>query len=106
IQRILDDGPFRPLDGLKVADQILVGLERVHAEGIVHLDVKPANVFVSATEREGSWRAVVLDFGIARFSTDVDAASAGDSDTKIVGTPEYMPPEQIVGGRLDARADL
>jgi serine/threonine-protein kinase len=86
--------------------QIARALERAHAAGIVHRDVKPENVMI-----EASGRLKLLDFGIAKVVTPIsestrtdDAASTAEG--RIVGTPEYMAPEQALGSAVDARADV
>ena len=70
-----------------------------HEQQIIHRDIKPANLLI-----DDAGVLKVMDFGIAR-SVAPDAKSITESGF-IVGTPEYMPPEQLRGQRLDARADL
>ena len=81
---------------LDIARQVTAGLEAAHAQGVIHCDLKPDNIFIE--KRSG--RAVLMDFGIAR------AQVRGDEPGKIAGTPAYMSPEQARGGRLDVRSDL
>jgi eukaryotic-like serine/threonine-protein kinase len=79
-------------DALRYADELLDVLAAAHAEGIVHRDVKPDNLFITC---EGPLK--VLDFGIARMlegSTRSQRTAAGLA----MGTPHYMPPEQVMGG--------
>jgi tRNA A-37 threonylcarbamoyl transferase component Bud32 len=87
-----------PLDrALHVARQIAAGLSVVHAVGIVHRDLKPHNIMV-----DDNGRAVLMDFGIARTT-----APTGETEgARIIGTPEYMSPEQARGQTVDGRADL
>jgi serine/threonine-protein kinase len=121
--RILDTGFLadrRPylvmefLDGISLADAVgrmppqlacfaaceaLVALDAVHEHGVVHRDLKPANLFLA---RDG--RVVVLDFGIAKL-VDPDGLAQTHS-TGLIGTPEYMAPEQIRSQPLDRRTDV
>ena len=82
---------------LRIVSEIAEGLAYAHQSGILHRDVKPANVLLT---RDG--RAVVTDFGIARMvmSTELTRTGVG------VGTPEYMSPEQARGEGVDQRADI
>ncbi len=93
--RIEREGRLPRTEALRIALGICDGVEAAHAAAIVHRDLKPDNVMLA---RDG--RVVVTDFGIARPAT-------GTSRTEgIVGTPAYMAPEQIEGGKLDARTDV
>ncbi|MEM9873075.1 MAG: serine/threonine-protein kinase [Pseudomonadota bacterium] len=78
-----------------IARQMLAGLSAIHAAGIVHRDMKPANVMLT---EDGTVK--LTDFGIARL-TSMDATSIG-----MIGTPAYMAPEQMMGNAVDARADI
>ena len=84
-------------DGLRIAAQVCQALETAHARGLLHRDIKPDNVWVLP-----DGHAKVLDFGIARFSTAQTLTQADE----MMGTPEYMAPEQIMGENLDGRVDL
>ncbi|MDX2194374.1 MAG: protein kinase [Gemmatimonadales bacterium] len=87
---------------LTVGKQLLRALEVAHEEGVVHRDIKPQNLVV-----DPSGLLKVMDFGIARLS---QAAPAGQSGLTamgtIIGTPEYMAPEQLMAEEVDGRADL
>jgi eukaryotic-like serine/threonine-protein kinase len=81
-----------------IAMQVARALDYIHYRGIIHRDVKPANIMVS---RQGAVK--VMDFGIVRDATyNDDLTQTGTG----VGTPSYMSPEQILGDRLDARSDI
>ncbi|MBZ4421179.1 protein kinase [Myxococcus sp. RHSTA-1-4] len=87
---------------VSVLAQVCDALQAAHARGIVHRDLKPDNIFLVRRGR-GTPFVKVLDFGIAKL---VDANMPQTHAGIIVGTPEYMAPEQSLGGRLDGRADL
>jgi hypothetical protein len=90
------------------AERIMVdlahGLSAIHAKGIVHRDLKPDNV-VLVKAADGEERARLLDFGIARLALP-DAATNVTQVGLVLGTPEYLSPEQAMGHTLDARSDL
>ena len=89
-----------PLDeALRVCREIALALAAAHARGLVHRDVKPANVWLETPTR----RVKLLDFGLARPQTDdVNLTNPG----MVVGTPMYMAPEQARGEEIDGRTDL
>ena len=90
-------GPIAPDRAAYLIDLILSALEYAHRAGVVHRDVKPANVMVTD---EGGVK--IMDFGIAR----VLGAEQKTIDFRLMGTPAYMSPEQVVGEEVDGRSDL
>ncbi len=96
-------GPMEPARAIRIADQVLDSLDEAHANGILHRDLKPDNVFLLDT-RGGEDFVKVLDFGIAKMREP-----GGPSLTATgmaFGTPAYMSPEQAQARELDARSDL
>ena len=88
---------LEPEDAVGVIEQVAAGLAAAHSEGVIHRDLKPSNIM-----RDASGRVVVMDFGLAR-------TLKGDGMTQtgmMIGTMEYMSPEQAMGTALDARSDL
>jgi len=85
---------------LTVGKQVCRALEVAHAEGVIHRDIKPQNIVV-----EPSGFLKVMDFGIARLANPPKGKGLTEAGTSI-GTPDYMSPEQLAGGELDARSDL
>ncbi len=92
------DGPLPPLEAARIGLQMAQGLAAAHAQGLVHRDVKPANVlFENATDQ-----VKITDFGLARAVDDVSLTQSG----VITGTPAFMSPEQARGEPVDHRTDL
>jgi tetratricopeptide (TPR) repeat protein len=97
LQKAARQGPPLTLERkVAIIVQVLAGLAPAHALGIVHRDIKPANVFI---QEDGS--AKIMDFGVARLAT---ATMTGTGS--IVGTADYMSPEQVKGAPVDGRSDL
>jgi len=97
-------GPLGVPRVLKIMDQVAASLAEAHANGIVHRDMKPENVFIET--REGDDHVKVLDFGIAKVITDERSAPALTAVGQTLGTLEFMSPEQLRGQKLDGRSDL
>ena len=98
-------GRMEPADAVDVIRQVLAGLEAAHKKGVIHRDLKPENIFLS-TDDEGKRRVKVLDFGISKLRDDKELNSLTRTGT-VMGTPQFMAPEQAAGARdQDARIDL
>jgi serine/threonine protein kinase len=90
--------------GLRIAKQMCQGLEAAHQQGVVHRDIKPQNMLIIPETGE----LKIMDFGIARVSeVKGGVADAGLTTTgTVLGTPDYMPPEQAQGRPADFRSDV
>ena len=96
-QRVRRAGPLNARDGSKLLQELAWALAYAHSAGVIHRDVKPDNVLID----RASARAVLTDFGIARV---IDSTSVGLGE--ILGTAQFMSPEQAAGGLVDRRSDL
>jgi serine/threonine protein kinase len=94
-------GPGTPRQVALLARQASVALAAAHQAGVVHRDVKPANVFLA--DDPAGFRVKVLDFGLAKSMAHEKGLTRTGT---VVGTPEYMSPEQVMGGDVDARTDV
>jgi len=97
-QRVTDRGPLSPAEATRVLREVAWALAYAHAQGVVHRDIKPANILLE----RGTERAMVTDFGIARLAHASGETGIGE----LLGTPEYMSPEQASGESVDGRSDL
>jgi serine/threonine-protein kinase len=97
-RRVGERGPLPVSEASRVLRDVAWGLGYAHAQGLVHRDVKPDNILLES----GSGRAIVADFGIAAAVH----GGAGLDGERVVGTPEFMAPEQALGEAIDARSDL
>jgi serine/threonine-protein kinase len=104
LRSMMGTGPLAPNHALQIARQVLSGLAHAHNQEIFHRDVKPANIMISEEIGHGQ-RVRILDFGLARLKGNVGRDAT--QTNMVVGTPNYMAPEQTVpGGSVDGRADL
>ena len=96
--KVRERGALAPADAVRWLREVAWALAYAHARGVVHRDVKPENIMIE----RGSNRALVTDFGIARH----DALPGITSEGHVVGTANFMSPEQIEGRVVDGRSDL
>lgn len=102
LRRVIEaEGPLDAQRAVLLIGQIANGLDAAHGKGLVHRDVKPANVMVQQAG-PGREHCYVLDFGLAKYSDSPSLTRTG----KVMGTPAYLAPEQLVGGHVDARTDV
>jgi serine/threonine-protein kinase len=100
LRHMLNNGPrILPERALEVTAGVLAALDYAHRHGIVHRDIKPANIMINA---HGD--AKVMDFGIARAMSD--AATSVTATSAVMGTAQYLSPEQARGESVDARSDI
>ena len=93
----IERGPLALDEALDIAVQVAHGLAKAHASGITHRDIKPANIMLTT---DGIVK--VVDFGLAKLAGNSGLTETGTT----LGTVAYMPPEQLVGGDVDPRADI
>ncbi len=98
LKQLVEAGDILPTPvGLRIAKQICAGLAAAHEVGVIHRDIKPQNIIIEAT---GGLK--IMDFGIARLKEERGMTAEGT----VVGTPDYMSPEQARGLTLDFRSDI
>ena len=91
------EGKLSPKEAVDIISQSCAGLQAAHAEGVIHRDLKPSNIM-----RDASGRVVIMDFGLAKTVQSDGMTQTG----MMIGTMEYMSPEQAMGSELDARSDI
>src|SRR2546430_11926793 len=96
-ERVRNRGPLAPSEASRVLRDVAWALAYAHGQGVIHRDVKPDNILL-----ENGGRVLVADFGIASAVAGAGALTTGE----VVGTPEFMSPEQALGEPVDARSDL
>jgi serine/threonine-protein kinase len=97
LRRLIREGKLTPVQSLELAALVADGLAYAHERGVIHRDIKPGNIMVLP-----DGRVKIMDFGIARLQeSDVKTQSG-----VLLGSPQYMSPEQVAGQALDGRADI
>ncbi len=98
LRKLIEEPAAIPLaERVRILEEIALGLGYAHSKGVIHRDIKPANIIVSA-----AGRVKLLDFGLARVATRATITRRG----VILGTPDYMCPEQAQGKTVDPRSDV
>jgi serine/threonine-protein kinase len=101
-ERVQRAGPLSAREAVRLLQDVAYALAYAHGRGVVHRDIKPENVMLE----RATGRALVMDFGVARAIAAPVAADGLTRVGEIVGTPEYMSPEQATGDHIDGRSDL
>jgi formylglycine-generating enzyme required for sulfatase activity/dienelactone hydrolase len=102
LRQAIERGPLTANEAARIAGQIAAGLAAAHRAGIVHRDLKPANVMLTRDRQ-----VKIVDFGLAKVFSETQATSTRMTGAGMtVGTVAYMAPEQVMGGDVDARADV
>ena len=106
-ERLEREGPLELIEIVRIAQQAASGLAAAHANGLIHRDIKPANLLLEVRRNAvdaaaAAGRVRITDFGLARMTDDAQVTQHG----VVIGTPEYMAPEQARCEPIDHRADL
>ena len=102
LQQKIEAGPLKIDDSLDIAIQVARGLAAAHHKGVVHRDIKSANVMIAAASPGADPQAKLLDFGLAQLATGSRLTEEGTT----LGTVAYMSPEQAQGSEVDQRSDI
>lgn len=100
LEELLAHGPMAPEDVLEILDELFAALHAAHQKNVIHRDIKPANIYL-AGDAHGRRVVKLLDFGLARLNF-----APGSQASMVVGTPDYMAPEQVRSSAVGPRADL
>ena len=103
---IKQQGPMELGRALTILSEVATALRAAHQSGVIHRDLKPANIFLIRVNSDERERVRVLDFGMAKMIDIADDHGGLTQAGEILGTPEYMAPEQAIGGEVDRRIDV
>ena len=99
------NGPLLPRRAVDIAIRLCWGLHAAHRAGVIHRDLKPSNILLQPDEEMGEVPKII-DFGLAKLAATATKGAPLTRVGQIIGTPQYMAPEQIGGKEIDSRADL
>lgn len=105
LAKLIEGGPLPVSTACTIAAQLLEGLAAIHGKGVVHRDIKPSNIILQPRE-DGYVRVRLMDFGIGKITAYHPDVTGITRQGDIIGTPCYMPPEQLMASSVDARVDL
>lgn len=105
LAKLIERGPLPISTACSITSQLLEGLAAIHARGVVHRDIKPSNVILQPCA-DGTVKVRLMDFGIGKITAQAPDVTGITRQGDIIGTPCYMPPEQLTGTGVDARVDL
>jgi eukaryotic-like serine/threonine-protein kinase len=105
LQKLIESGPLPISTACTIIAHLLEGLAAIHGRGVVHRDIKPSNVILQPRD-DGTVRIRLMDFGIGKLTASAPDVTGITRQGDIIGTPCYMPPEQLTGRGIDGRADL
>src|SRR5205085_9070972 len=100
-------GKRSPLRAVSIGCRLAWGLDAAHSAGVVHRDLKPPNIIITSDAEQGE-SPKIIDFGLAKVAALAEDSGAGPLTRagQILGTPQYMSPEQIRGETVDGRSDV
>ena len=102
LAQLIRRGPLEPRHAASLGGQLAASLQAIHDAGVIHRDVKPANVMVRAADDGTPWRTKLTDFGIARLVDGTRLTSTG----LLLGTAQYLSPEQTIGETVSYPSDV
>lgn len=105
LAEVLESGTLSPSRCQEIFEQVCQGLTYAHERGVIHRDIKPSNLMILKEDNEGNETVKILDFGTFRRD-DVSVQQQLTQQGSLIGTPNYMSPEQCRGEKADARSDI